>query len=227
MLTISQALGLGAAAILASFARQSSTGAPPIPFDEARIFVEYNVADEDAEVVVSVDADLGLERFIVVGPHGKEVLRLQSKNTQDLGIRKIDLETPEPSLQAVLDAYPPGEYKFYGRSTDGQHLFSVVTLSHELPAAPHISFPLDGGVGVPTSGAAATWTAGPDAASFFLELDQDDLGVDLKTNLPGGMSLFGFPEAWLAPGTEYQLGIAARADNGNLTVKEINFTTAP
>ncbi len=196
-----------------------------IPFDEAVIYVEYNATDDDAEVVVSIDADLGLDRFAVIAPNGKEVLSLRAKKRQDLGIRKIALETPEPTLAEVLAAYPPGCYGFFGRSVDGQSLFSSAWLSHELPQAPSLEYPQDGDVDVPTSGAAASWSAGPSAESFFLELEQDELGVDVKSNIAGGTTSFGFPEGWLAAKTEYQLGIAARACNGNLTVVEVHFTT--
>jgi hypothetical protein len=202
--------------------------APPvIPFDEAAIYIEYNSTDGDAEVVVSIDADLGLERFRIVNPCGREILHLRSRHTDDIGVRKIALETPEPSLDEVLDAYPAGWYRFYGRAEGGQNLFSQVWLSHALPSAPTITFPLDGATGVPTSGAAATWTSGPDAESFFFELENDDLGADVKSNVPGGTTSFGLPSGWMQPSTEYQLGVGTRHENGNLNVVEIHFTTAP
>lgn len=229
MFVAARAIGLTAATFFgAGGAMMSPLAVLPgwIPFDEAKIFVEYNASDGDAEIVVDVDADVGLERFVVLNPNGRTVLDLRSKQTQDLGIRKIALETPEPSLADVLAAYPEGGYWFFGRSTDGQILFSSVSLSHSLPQAPAITFPLDGAIGVPTSGA-VTWTAGPDAASFFFELESDDAGVDLKANLAGNATSFGFPAGFLVPDTEFQVGVGARADNGNLTVVEHTFTTAP
>lgn len=200
---------------------------PAIEFDEATIFIEYNATDEDAEVVVAIDADMGLERFRIVNPCGQEILDLRSRNTDDIGVRKIALETPEPGLDEVLDGYPEGWYRFFGKAEDGQKLYSEVWLSHELPGAPTITYPLDGATGVPTNGAVATWSAGSDAASFFLELDQDDLGVDLKSNVAGDTSSFGLPSGWIRPDTEYQFGLGARGKNGNLSVVEIHFTTAP
>jgi hypothetical protein len=204
-------------------------GAPApaaLPFDEARIFLEYNATDDDAEMVVEIDAELGLERLAVVAPGGDEVLHLRAEHL-GLGLRKFALETPEPSLRDVLAAYPAGEYRFYGRSVDGQALFSAVALSHALPAAPAIVYPQDGDTGVPTSGASAVWTAGAGAESFFVEIENDDLGVDVKSNVAGDAAGFGFPEGWLAGDTEYQLGVGARGASGNLTVVEIHFTTAP
>ena len=205
---------------------RGSRSATSTPFDEALIYVEYNATDDDAEVVVVIDAEMGLERLAIEAPSGAEVLHLRAEHL-GLGLRKFALETPEPSLQSVLAAYPAGEYRFYGRAVDGRFLFSVVTLSHALPAAPSILYPLDGDTAVPTSGASAVWSAGPDADGFFLELENDDLGVDVKSNIAGGATAFGFPAGWLAGGTEYQLGVAARGGNGNLTVVEIDFTTAP
>lgn len=198
---------------------------PSIPFDEATLYLEYNATDEDAEIVIDVDADVGLKRFMVIAPNGRRVLDLRARDTEELGIRKIRLETPEPSLEAVLEAYPSGSYRFVGKSVDGQTLVSTACLSHELPSAPMLTYPLEGTVGVPTSGAGAAWTAGADAENFFLELEQDDLGVDVHSNLPEGATSFGFPEGWLIGDTEYQLGVATRGENGNLTVVEIHFTT--
>jgi len=203
-----------------------SHSATSTPFDEALIYVEYNATDDDAEVVLVIDAEMGLERLAIEAPSGAEVLHLRAEHL-GLGLRKFALETPEPSLQSVLAAYPAGEYRFYGRAVDGRFLFSVVTLSHALPAAPAILYPLDGDTAVPITGASAVWSAAPDADGFFLELENDDLGVDVKSNIAGGATTFGFPAGWLDGGTEYQLGVAARGGNGNLTVVEIDFTTAP
>ncbi|MFN0007077.1 MAG: hypothetical protein ACKVXR_04145 [Planctomycetota bacterium] len=229
MIAASRFLGLTTFPLLLAiglfFPGPAAAPPPSIPFDEARLILEYNATDGDAEIVLDVDADVGLERFRVISPDGRQVLDLRARDCQELGIRKIRLETPEPSLEEVLEAYPEGLYHFRGKSVDGQVLVSDVWLSHELPAAPTITFPLDGAVGVPTNGSGTTWTAGADAASFFLEIEQDDLGVDVHSNIPGGATSFGFPAGWLIGDTEYQLGIATRSENGNLTVVEMHFTT--
>ncbi len=218
------------ATILATIGLTTSAASAPTPvwapFDEASIFVEYNATDGDAEVVLDVDADVGLSRFVVVNPRGKVVLDLHSKHTEDLGIRKIALETPEPSLEAVLAAYPAGTYLFLGRSTDGQSLLSAVHLSHALPEAPAITFPLDGAKDVAVLGTLITWTSGPDAESFFFELESEDDAVSLKASLNGGTSSFDVPDGFLYAGAEFQVGVGARCGNGNLTVVEHAFTTA-
>jgi hypothetical protein len=203
------------------------TAARAEPFDEAVLFLEYNATDDDAEIVLQVDPEVGLSRLRVVGPNGKEIVDLRAKAAEGLGIRKVNLETPEPSLAAVLAAYPAGAYKFLGKTVEGETLLSIVWLSHDLPPAANLSFPLSGQTGVPTSGAAATWNAVPGAVGYFLELENDDLLVDVKSNIAASQTSFGFPEGWLLPDTEYQIGIAARAANGNLTVTELEFTTGP
>ena len=213
-------------AALAATALPLASPPPTEPFDEARLFLEYNATDEDAEVVIQVDADAGLERFRVVAPDGKVILDLRARGAEGLGIRKLDLETPEPGLEAVLAAYPEGEYSFFGRTTDGEILASTVALSHELPAAPQLTFPTEGQTGVPLGGA-ASWTPVAGAAGYFLEIENDDLGVDLKSHVVASQTSFGFPAGWLLPDTEYQIGIAARGANGNLSVTELDFTTGP
>jgi hypothetical protein len=217
---------LGAGAALAALGAASSPPPAAIPFDEARIFLEYNATDDDAEIVIEIDAEMGLEALTLVKPDGEGVMNLRAEHL-GIGLRKIALESPEPSLQEVLRAYPAGEYRFYGRSVDGVVLASSAFLSHALPQAPQLVYPVEGDTGVPLSGAAAVWTAGADAESIFVELESDELGTDVKANVPGDTGSFGFPEGFLAPLNEYQLGIGTRADDGNLTVIEIHFTTGP
>ena len=196
---------------------------PPIPFERVAIYLEYNATDNDAEVVIDLKADADLERLIVLGPQGQAVLKLRSKDTQALGLNEIVIETNEPGLAEVLASYPAGVYRFFGRTLTGEHLFSAATLSHDLPPAPVFIHPLDGATAVPLDGA-ATWAGSSSAVSWLLELEQEDVEIDLLTNLKGQTTSFGFPAGWLEPGLEHQLGLAARASNGNITVTEIHFT---
>jgi hypothetical protein len=195
------------------------------PFERVAIFLEYNATDEDAEVVVDLKADAPLERLTIIAPDDRKVLRLGSSDLQQIGINELILETTEPSLQEVLAAYPPGVYRFVGRTHGGQVLFSTATLSHQLPAAPQFLHPLDGATGVPINGASASWTS-PPAASYLVELEQEDIGIELLTNVLGTTTSLAFPNGWLAPGREHQIGVGLRAANGNLVVTEIQFTAA-
>jgi len=208
-----------------AFVLSVPTASSPEPFDEATLFLEYNATDDDAEVVLQIDPEVGLSRLRVINPLGKEIVDLRAKAAEGLGIRKVNLETPEPSLAEVMLAYPSGAYRFIGKTVEGETLLSIVWLSHDLPAAPHLTFPLSGQIGVPTSGAAATWHAVPGAAGYFLELENDELLVDVKSHIAPRQTSFGFPEGWLLPDTEYQIGAGARGANGNLTVVELDFTT--
>ena len=204
----------------------SSTTKPALEeFDIATLRVEYNATDDDAEVVLFVDVPEGLDRLRVIDPNGKEILNVRAKNAQDLGIRKLNLETPEPSLASVLAAYPAGPYRFLGRTVEGELLASTAWLSHDLPAAAQFSFPQAGQSGIPLAGAAAAWGAVPGATGYFLELENDDLGVDVKSHIAAAQVSFGFPTGWLFPNTQYVLSIGAVGASGNLTVTQLDFTT--
>ncbi len=197
-----------------------------IPFERVAIYLEYNATDDDAEIVVDLKADAALERLAIFAPGGKPVLKLRSRDGEGLGINELVLETTEPALATVLAAYPPGLYRFVGRTHSGQELFSIAQLSHDLPAAPDILQPLDGEVGI-LDGSSAVWTCATPVASFLVELEQEDIGIELLSNVLGTTTSFAFPAGWLAPGLEHQLGIGARAANGNLVVTEIHFTAMP
>ncbi|MGH8534301.1 MAG: hypothetical protein ACREV1_16695 [Gammaproteobacteria bacterium] len=41
-------------------------------------------------------------------------------------------DTPEPSLEDLMQTYPEGEYRFRGRTAAGKRLAGVAELSYEL-----------------------------------------------------------------------------------------------
>ena len=198
------------------------------PFDQAELYLEYNATDGDAEIVVIIDADAGLRKLKITAPNGKKVVNLVSHDAGGLGLRKFNFESPEPGLEEVLEAYPAGKYKIEGTTVDGDRLRSVVTLSHDLPEAPVITFPLDEDGSVPLSGVVGDWDPVSGAVGYAIELEQEleDDEQKLVANIIGDATSFRFPDGWLVADTEGQFGVAAIAANGNVTVTEIQFTTA-
>ena len=62
----------------------------------------------------------------------------------------MHFDTPEPSLEDLMQAYPEGQYRFQGRTAAGEKLAGVADLSYELLPAPTILFPPAGETDVPT-----------------------------------------------------------------------------
>jgi hypothetical protein len=216
-LAVSLALCLAAAA----------GGATAAELEEAAIHLEQNVTDGDAEIVlIAVGGDDGLKSFQLIGPNGRTVAGLLALRERQLGYREVLLETPEPSLGRVLKAYPAGTYRFVGTTFDGEVLTGEAELSHVMPAATQIEVPADGAEDVDPDDLVASWAAVPGVAGYLLEIEQDDLGVSLNLTLPAGTTSFTVPAGFLRPGIEYELGVATVAASGNVSFREIAFTTA-
>lgn len=198
-----------------------------LEFDELRLFVEANATDNDAEVNFEFDSDAPLRKLDIFTPDGRHVLRLRSRDQERLGLRKGIIETPEPAPAEVLAAYPEGVYIVKGQGIDGELVRGEVTLSHSLPPTPVITSPAADAAGVPLAGLGAVWEAVPGATRYVVELEREteDDEFALKAELPADATSFTFPPGWVLPGTEYQLGIAVKGENGNVQVTEINFTT--
>lgn len=200
----------------------------PLRADElelARIYLEQNVTDEDAEVVIVAEGgDEGLQTLKVLGPGRRQVVDLLARRSRALGFREILLETPEPGLDEVLAAYPAGVYRFAATDFSGAELTGSAVLDHAMPAPATILAPTDGAeVG---DGLVIEWAAVPGVAGYLLEVEQDDLGQSIQLTLPPATTSFAVPAGWLAAGVEYELGVATVHENGNVSFREIAFTTA-
>jgi hypothetical protein len=189
---------------------------------ELELIFEQNATDADAEVVLQVDTDVGLDRLSVFDPFHRRILRLASDDRLGLGLSEVLLETAEPDIAQVQAAYPEGTYHVLARVSGQGWIHRVVELSHDLPALPVITAP-GAGQTVPAKGAVVTWQADPAVESWTVEVEQDDLGISLNLVLPGGSTSFAFPDGLLVSGEEFELGIAATAENGNVLVVETSF----
>ena len=196
-------------------------------FEIASIHLERNVADDDAEAVINLKTEeSGLASLLVVAPDGRRIARFESRNRRNLGAREMLIESPEPSLGAVLAAYPEGIYRLVGKTFDGENLTAEVDLSHDFTAPASVTFPAEG-VTVPAAGLVIQWQPVAGVAGYFLELEQEDLEIVLKVDLPASANSFSPPPGWLLPGAEYVVGLGSIGENGNRTFVESTFTTAP
>ena len=63
-------------------------------------------------------------------------------------------------------------------------------------------------------------------AGYIVTIEQDELKVSVEAHLPGSASTFVVPDGFLAPGTEYTMGIGTVTEDGNASYIEGTFTTA-
>lgn len=193
-----------------------------IPFADAEVFFEFNTTDNDLGLQLFLDAE-GWKRVRVLDPARKEIVLMQAEGKLSrLGITEMRFESAEPSPAEVLALFPPGEYRFRGRSVEGEQLASNATLSHDFLPAPTFS-PSDGEVVDPRQ-TVVEWNA-PGAEQVEVIIESDEVDDVLDITVSGSIRRLRVPAQFLTPGTEYKIEILAIAENGNRTIAESTFRT--
>lgn len=221
------------AAALTLFALPSTMPAPrgdcgaELEIDDASLIFEVNETDGDAEVVLRLKAPEGFRRLELEDPNGKRVFVLKAKGNvkQAVGLQQFVIESGEPNVVDVLATFPEGTYEVEGETVSGQEAEGELVLSHDLAPAPAYC-PADGAL-VPPNGVVVQWIPVGGAASYVVEIEQDDLGYNLTATVPAGVTSLQVPDGFLLANTEYELAVATVSLNGNTAVAESSFTTAP
>jgi hypothetical protein len=225
--TSSQAgAGTQAAGNPAAAGGQSSGEASPVA--QAHAQFEQNATDGDYEAVFeAMGGSEGLKALTVTGPDGRTLVDFKAPDAGVLGIRQFRFESPEPKdLASLKAAYPEGEYKFAGTSASGTRLAGSASLHHGLPATTSFVRPAAGAENVTMNHLVLSWKPVADVAAFIVYIEQDELGVNINAKLPGSASSFVVPDGFLAPETEYTMGVATVMKSGNASYIEGTFTTA-
>jgi hypothetical protein len=204
-------------------AQELAAGTGRMPFAAAEVFFELNTTNNDLGLQIFLDAD-GWKRVEVADPRRRDVVEITADGRlAQLGITELRFESAEPSPAEVLAMFPPGDYKFRGRSVDGTLLASTATLSHDFLPAPTLS-PSNGQV-VDPGNAVVRWNA-PGAERVEILIGAADLGHSFDVTVAGSITSLNVPPQFLAPGVEYTIEILAIAENGNRTLVESTFVTA-
>ena len=204
---------------------EADATAATVPFADARLFFELNSTDNDLGLQLFLDTDDGWKRVRVLDPARRELLEFEALGRLSrLGLTELRFESSEPSPQEVLSLFPPGEYRFRGRTVEDEQLASNTTLSHELPAAPTFS-PSDGEVVDPRN-TVVEWNT-PGAEQVELIIEQDELEHVLDITVSASTHRMRVPAQFLTPGMEYKIEILSIGENGNRTISESTFHTAP
>jgi hypothetical protein len=194
----------------------------PEEFEELSILFELNETDGDAEVVIFAQGPEGLVRFMMFDPRGEKRIDLKAQGRDDIGEGEVLIESAEPSIQGVKRAYPEGRYTFVAWTINGKYLTGKVNFSHDLLPAPDFSPDEEE---VDPDHAVVSWSPVPGAAAYLVEIEQDDLGTNLTVTVGPDVTSLDIPAGFLAPGTEYEIGVATITPDGNVAVAESSFTT--
>jgi hypothetical protein len=221
----------GAAFLLGSYGLTrvgiGNASSPPDSFTKANAHFEQNATDGDVEVVFEAKGgNEGLVKLTVVAPDGRTVVDFTAPDASTLGMRQFRFESPEPKdVNSLKSAYPEGVYTFTGAAASGATLQGKSTLSHRLPATVSFVNPKAEAQGVGVKNLEITWTPVKNLAAYIIYIEQDELDVSLTAKLPGSAAAFVVPKGFLAPGTEYMLGIGTVTNEGNVSYVETSFTT--
>jgi len=202
----------------------------PMPFEAAKMIIEFNSTDQDAGIQLSFDAE-AWKNVTVLDPKGRTIFDVKPKGKlKTFGGSELFLESDEPDLADVSFAdlfarFPEGTYKFVGKSPDGENLESTATFSHKIPDGPSIVSP---GTLDPAHAVIAwnpvTTPAGIDVVGYEVVIEQDDFHVfDIK--VPGTTTSVTVPPEFLSPGTEYGFEVLAIDKGGNQTITASSFVT--
>ena len=223
-----QMAGLAAALLLLP----GAASAPPAASTAARleaatVVFEQNATDGDVEVVFEAKGiQEGLVKLTVTAPNGHKVVDFVSREPGAIGMRQFRFESPEPKdVNSLKVAFPEGDYAFSGTSSSGAALQGRATLRHTLPPTAAFVRPAADAENVALKGVSLGWTPVKGAAGYEVYVEQERLGTSVTARLPGSSSSFSVPDGFLAPGTEYTMGIGTIASNGNASYVEASFKT--
>lgn len=226
---------------------QNTNGTEPdvIPFDIARMIIEFNATDQDVGVQVLLDAE-PYRQLNAFRPDGQQILDITATSSlQEQGLTELFFESSEPSLaevplEAFLARFPAGTYKFEGETIDGIELEGEALFTHVIPAAPVVIVPEEDAVTDPNN-TVIMWEPVTETIDGSTDIDIIGYQVIVSTEDPrrlAGVRVFNadvlpsvtsvtVPPEFLAPDTEYEFEVLAIEAGGNQTITASAFTTAP
>lgn len=216
-----------------------------VPFEDTAIRIETNQTDGDAGIQIFLDGE-GWDSLKVYDPNGKQILHFRGKASVGMqGITELFFESAEPSfdeqtLEELFALFPEGQYRFEGKTTEGDKLTGMAELTHDLPCGPGLGAP-DGDDSVdPNSDLTITWTPSlghlvqvddsvecvpNDVTVVGYEVIVENGGHTYDITLPATATSVVVPAAFLMPGTEYSFEVLAIEESGNQTISQGEFET--
>jgi hypothetical protein len=226
---------------LASLGAHAATAGPTktqeVPFDDARLKIEYNATDGDAGLQFFADSE-GWRHVTVTNPGGRTVIDVDAGRViRNFGLSELFSESSEPPFTEFPFAdfkklFPEGVYTFRGQDLEGHRLKSTFTLTHEVPDGPKIKSPTDGAT-LAANGVTVTWDpvtkpAGIDIVAYEVLVVADDSGLGtaertVDVTLPPTATHLDVPPEFLTPGG-YKTEVLAIERSGNQTLTEVAFS---
>jgi hypothetical protein len=207
-----------------------------IPFAAVEVFIEINDTDGDAGLQIFLDAE-GWRQVTVLDSNGRRIADFRGKGgVAQQGITELALESAEPSfeeqpLEEFLERFPAGFYSFLGRTVEGDELYGVAELTHDLPDGPVIVSPEEGEE-IDPGGFSVMWNEvvtpeGIQISGYQVIVEREDPLRVLRVDLPGTATAVSVPAEFLEAETEYSVEVIAQEVSGNKTISQVEFETGP
>ena len=214
---------------------------PPqiLEYAENQLFLEENATDGDLGIHFKVDGE-PWDKFVLYTPRWRKLVEVKVRGSSGvIGLTELFNESAEPSFDEVpredfLALFPEGEYKFFGRTVEGDWLFGLADLTHVMPQQPVILAPEEEAVVDANEPFVVEWEPVPNPpgseivrVQVVVEKDEDDayprvLAADME---PEDTELTVAP-GFLEEGTAYKVEILAEEASGNKIITEVEFETA-
>ena len=201
---------------------------PTIPFDDARLEIEYNATDGDAGFQIFADAE-EWKQFEIFRPDGRLIVSFQTDgNLDDFGLTELFSESSEPPFTELPFAefkklFPAGNYRFEGVTIDGRELESAVKFSHQILDAPQFVQPEDGGT-LPANNPVIRWAPVKGAVDYEVIVTREDDDRALDVTLSPDHTSLTVPREFIDPGVSYQIEVHASAASGNRIFSQVSFS---
>lgn len=222
----------------------SARGGPAVRLPATKLFIEHNSTAGDTGVHGAFDG-IDWQKLCVFDPNGRLVLEVEPKRQLGkLSLSGIFFESREPPndevpIEDILARFPEGLYSVRGRALDGRRLTGAATFTHDIPAAPVIVFPQEGGM-VSSLGFTVMWnhvTTTLDGEALkrtgyevivTKDVPDDPNGFSRPTfdvHVPPSETSLTVPSEFLEPGTRYELEVLVLEVSGNQTITNLFFQT--
>lgn len=209
-----------------------------IPFEDAKIIIEFNDTNRAAGIQIFLDGE-GWEQVEVLNPDGQTIFEATGQGSVgEIGGTELLFEGAEPALvdlplEELFVLFPEGEYQFRGMTVEGDELVGAATLTHVIPCGPGIFGagelnPEDAVIewAPVTSNINPVTAECDDASEIEIVGYRVTVGGAFSVDLPASRTSVTVPPELLAPGTVYEFAVFAIAASGNQTIALDSFVTA-
>ncbi len=81
-------------------------------FESIAMQVVYSATDVDVQIIISGEVDNPIRKVKIFGPNHRLFAYAMFNDKRRIGQADFQFDTPEPSLEGLIKAYPEGTYKF-------------------------------------------------------------------------------------------------------------------